>query len=221
LKPDVKVVAELWTKFQAGEYSAEISNLLAKKPDVLHSSFWGGGLITFIKQAAPRGLFSQSLVLLSTGEQVLQNVGKAIPDGVVAAPRATGGYFAHPTTAMEKEFVKAIYKKNKRYPDYPAYRTYQAWSGLKGAYEKAIAQTGRWPSTEEVIKAFESLVWETPSGTITMRADHQAVHGGMVGLTKYSEKYGFAILEKLVRHKAADINPPLGTKTMDWVRSVK
>ena len=221
LKPDVKVVAELWTKFQAGEYSAEISNLLAKKPDVVHSSFWGGGLITFIKQAAPRGLFSQSLVLLSTGEQVLQNVGKAIPDGVVAAPRATGGYFAHPTTAMEKEFVKAIYKKNKRYPDYPAYRTYQAWSGLKGAYEKAIAQTGRWPSTEEVIKAFESLVWETPSGTITMRADHQAVHGGMVGLTKYSEKYGFAILEKLVRHKAADINPPLGTKTMDWVRSVK
>ena len=217
LKPDVKVVAELWTKFQAGEYSAEISNLLAKKPDVVHSSFWGGGLITFIKQAAPRGLFSQSLVLLSTGEQVLQNVGKAIPDGVVAAPRATGGYFAHPTTAMEKEFVKAIYKKNKRYPDYPAYRTYQAWSGLKGAYEKAIAQTGRWPSTEEVIKAFESLVWETP----TMRADHQAVHGGMVGLTKYSEKYGFAILEKLVRHKAADINPPLGTKTMDWVRSVK
>ncbi len=221
LKPDVKVVAELWTKFQAGEYSAEISNLLAKKPDVVHSSFWGGGLITFIKQAAPRGLFSQSLVLLSTGEQVLQNVGKAIPDGVVAAPRATGGYFAHPTSTMEKEFVKAIYKKNKRYPDYPAYRTYQAWSGLKGAYEKAIAQTGRWPSTEEVIKAFESLVWETPSGTITMRADHQAVHGGMVGLTKYSEKYGFAILEKLVRHKAADINPPLGTKTMDWVRSVK
>ena len=32
LKPDVKVVAELWTKFQAGEYSAEISRLLAARP---------------------------------------------------------------------------------------------------------------------------------------------------------------------------------------------
>ena len=31
LKPDVKVVATLWTKFQAGEYSAEISRLLAAK----------------------------------------------------------------------------------------------------------------------------------------------------------------------------------------------
>ena len=75
LKPDVKVVAELWTKFQAGEYSAEISKLLATKPDVVHSSFWGGGLITFVKQAAPRGLFDQSLVALATGEQVLQTVG--------------------------------------------------------------------------------------------------------------------------------------------------
>jgi len=34
LKPDVEVVAELWTKFQAGEYSAEISRLLAAKPDL-------------------------------------------------------------------------------------------------------------------------------------------------------------------------------------------
>ena len=221
LKPDVKVVATLWTKFQAGEYSAEISRMLAAKPDVIHSSFWGGGLITFIKQAAPRGLFERSLVVLSTGEQVLQNVGKTIPDGVVAAPRATGGYFVTASTPMEREFVEGVYKHNKRYPDYPAYRTYQAWSGLKGAYEKAIEQTGRWPSTEEVIKAFEGLTWKTPSGTITMRADHQAVHGGMIGVTKYSKKYGFATLDEVQLLRAEDITPPLGVKTMDWVRSIK
>jgi branched-chain amino acid transport system substrate-binding protein len=221
LKPDIKVVAELWTKFQAGEYSAEISRLLAEKPDVVHSSFWGGGLITFVKQAGPRGLFDQSLVVLSTGEQVLQNVGKSMPDGVVAAPRATGGYFAHASTQMEKDFVAGVYAHNKRYPDYPAYRTYQAWSGLRGAYEKAIKDTGRWPTTLEVIKAFETLSWDTPSGKITMRSDHQAVHGGMVGVTKYSEKYGFSILENIKRQSAEAITPPLGTPTMDWVKSIK
>jgi branched-chain amino acid transport system substrate-binding protein len=215
------VVTALWTKFQAGEYSAEISRLLAAKPDVIHSSFWGGGLITFVKQAAPRGLFEQSLVVLSTGEQVLQNVGKTMPDGVIAAPRATGGYFINATSPMQKEFVAGVYKHNKRYPDYPAYRTYQAWSGLKGAYEKAIDQKGRWPTTEEVIKAFEGLTWKTPSGTITMRSDHQAVHGGMVGVTKYSEKYGFAILDQIKFLGSEDITPPLGMKTMDWVRSIK
>ena len=221
LKPDVKVVTALWTKFQAGEYSAEISRLLAAKPDVIHSSFWGGGLITFVKQAAPRGLFDQSLVVLSTGEQVLQNVGRTMPDGVVAAPRATGGYFVNASSAMDKEFVAGVYKHNKRYPDYPAYRTYMAWSGLKGAYEKAIQQKGSWPTTEEVITAFEGLTWKTPGGTVTMRSDHQAVHGGMVGVTKYSKKYGFAILDQIKELRPEDITPPLGMKTMDWVRSIK
>ena len=54
-----------------------------------------------------------------------------------------------------------------------------------------------------------------------MRPDHQAVHGGLVGMTKFSKKYGFAILENIVHHKAEDINPPLGTKTLDWVRGIK
>lgn len=49
----------------------------------------GGGPITFIKQATPRGLFDHSLVLCSTGEQVPRNVGKSMPDGVVAAPRVS------------------------------------------------------------------------------------------------------------------------------------
>ena len=227
LKPDVKVVGELWTKFQAGEYSAEISKLLRLKPDVIHSSFWGGGLITFVKQAAPRGLFKQSLVALATGEQVLQNVGKSLPDGVIAAPRATGGYWATASTPMEKEFVAGVYKHNKRYPDYPAYRTHQAWGGLKGAYEKAIAQNtnfanpkGVWPTTEEVIAAFEGLIWDSPGGKIEMRSDHQAIHAGKIGVTKYSEKYGFSLLDQIKELEVFDINPPLGVKTMDWVAGI-
>ena len=221
LKPDVKVVGELWTKFQAGEYSAEISKLLRLKPDVIHSSFWGGGLITFVKQAAPRGLFKQSLVALATGEQVLQNVGKSLPDGVIAAPRATGGYWATASTPYQKEFVAGVYKHNKRYPDYPAYRTHQAWGGLKAAYEKAIATKGAWPTTLEVIAAFEGLTWDSPGGKITMRSDHQAIHGGMIGVTKYSEKYGFSILDQVKMLKPSEITPPLGVKTMDWVSNIK
>ncbi|MDP3768195.1 MAG: ABC transporter substrate-binding protein, partial [Dehalococcoidia bacterium] len=224
LKPDVKVAGELWTKIQAGEYSAEISRLLAMKPDVIHSSFWGGGLITFVNQAGPRGLFKQSQVFFSTGEQVLQDVKTAMPDGVIVAPRTTGAYFLDPdpaTNALQKEFVEGHHKKFGRYPDYPAYRTYQAWSGLKAAYEKAIKQANRWPTTDEVAKAFVGLTWQTPSGSIAMRSDHQAVHGGMIGVTKMSPKHGFAIMDRVVHHRAEDVTPPLGTKTMDWVGSLK
>ncbi|MBU1209153.1 MAG: ABC transporter substrate-binding protein [Proteobacteria bacterium] len=225
LKPGVQVKAELWTKFQAGEYSAEISKLLAARADVVHSSFWAGGLVTFIKQANARGLMKQNSVALSTGAQVLQFVGKDMPDGIIVCPRATGAYFLDPDPAkdpMQKEFVDGYRPKVGRYPDYVSYRAYQAAAGMKVAYEKAIAQAGRWPTTEEVIKALEGLTWKAPGGDIHMRAeDHQAIHDGLVGITKMSKKHGFALMEKRDRFAGEQIMPPAGMKTPDWVKTLK
>jgi branched-chain amino acid transport system substrate-binding protein len=225
LKPDVKVVAELWTKLQAGEYSAEISKLLAVKPEVIHSTFWAGGLITFVKQAAPRGLFKESLVFFSVAEQSLQDLKQEMPDGVIVAPRATPVYFLRPdpeTAPLQKEFVDGMKSRFGRYPDYPTYRTYQALAGLKAAYEKAIeAAGGRWPKTDDVVKAFEGLTWQVPFGTVTMRSDHQAVHGGIVGLSRFSPQFGFATIERIAEFQAADLMPPVGVKTPDWVKTLK
>jgi branched-chain amino acid transport system substrate-binding protein len=225
LKPDVQVAAELWTKLQAGEYSAEISKLLAVKADVVHSTFWGGGLITFVKQAAPRGLFKESLVFFSVAEQSLQDLKREMPDGVIVAPRATPVNFLRPdpeTHPLQKEFVEGMKARYGRYPDYPAYRTYQALAGLKAAYEKAIDQGGgRWPKTDDVVKAFEDLTWQVPFGTVTMRADHQAVHGGIIGISKFSPEFGFAIMDRVAEFQAAEIMPPLGMKTPEWLKTLR
>ena len=225
LKPDVKVSAELWTKIQAGEYSAEISRLLAAKPDVVHTTFWAAGLITFVKQAGPRGLFKDSLVVSSVGEQSLQDLKKEMPDGVIVAPRATAGYFLHPDpdkNPLQKEFVDGIKARFGRYPEYAYHRTYQAMAGFKAAYEKAIDQAGgKWPTNEQLIVAFEGLTWQSPYGSVTMRADHQAVHGGLVGMTKMNPKFGFPTLEKVEVVKAEDIMPPVGVKSPDWIKTLK
>jgi branched-chain amino acid transport system substrate-binding protein len=224
-KPDVQVVAELWTKIQAGEYSAEISKLLAVKPEVIHSTFWAGGLITFVKQAAPRGLFKDSLVFFSVAEQSLQDLKQEMPDGVIVAPRATPVNFLRPTpetNALQKEFVDGIKARFGRYPDYPTYRTYQALAGMKAAYEKAIDQGGgRWPKTDDVVKAFEGLTWQVPFGAVTMRSDHQAVHGGIVGLSKFSPEFGFAIMDRISEFQAEELMPPVGMKTPDWLKTLK
>ncbi len=224
LKPDVKVAAELWTKIQAGEYSAEISKLLVAKPDVVHSTFWSAGLITFVKQAAPRGLFKDSLVALSVAEQSLQELKREMPDGVIVAPRATPGYFLHPDpdkNPLQKEFVEGIKARYGRYPDYAYHRTYQALAGLKAAYEKAVDQGGgRWPNSDALIKAFEGLTWQTPYGPITMRADHQAVHGGIVGLTKFNPKHGFPTIERMASFRAEEIMPPVGAKSPEWIATL-
>ena len=224
LKPDVHIVGEVWTKIQAGEYSAEISKLLSLKPEVVHSTFWGGGLVTFVKQAAARELFKNSLVILPVLEQSFQDLKNETPEGVIALPRATAGYFLYPdpqSHPLQKEFVEAYKARFGRYPDYPAYRTYQAFAGLKAAYEKAMNQVGRWPKTEEVMKAFEDLTWQTPIGPVTMRADHQAVHAGIVGLSKMSPQFGFAIMAQLKEMSVDQIMPPVGIKSADWLKTLK
>lgn len=224
LKPDVKVVGEVWTKIQAGEYSAEISKLLALRPEVVHSTFWGGGLVTFVKQASARELFKNSLVILPVLEQSFQDLKNETPEGVIALPRATSGYFLHPdpqSNPLQKEFVEAYKARFGRYPDYPSYRTYQAFAGLKAAYEKAIEQVGRWPKTAEVMKAFEDLTWQTPIGPITMRADHQAVHAGIIGLSKLSPQLGFAVMAQLKEMSVEQIMPPVGVKSVDWLKTLK
>ena len=224
LKPDVKVVGELWTKIQAGEYSAEISKLLALKPDVVHSTFWGGGLITFVKQAAARGLFQNSQVIFPVVEQSFQDLKDEMPVGVISLPRATAGYFLYPepqSNPLQKEFVEGMKARYGRYPDYPAYRTYQAFTGLRAAYEKAVDQLGRWPKAEEVAKALEGLTWQTPTGPVTMRSDHQAVHAGIVGLSKFSQEYSFAVMDRIMEMPAEQIMPPVGVQAPDWLKTLK
>ena len=49
MKPDVKVVAELFPKFGATDFSSEISRLQALAPDVILSTSWGGELDTLIR----------------------------------------------------------------------------------------------------------------------------------------------------------------------------
>jgi branched-chain amino acid transport system substrate-binding protein len=225
MKPDVEVKAELWTKFQSQENSAEISKLLSTKADVIHSSFWSAGLISFLRQAVPRGLFKQSLVVLPCGQQLDQHVKKDMPDGVVTCPRATACYFLDPDpegNPMQQEFLEGFRKQSGGLnPCHGSYRIYYALSGMKAAYEKAIAQTGRWPTTEEVVKAFKGLTWKVPGDRVHMREDNQAIHDGVVGITKYSEQYGMAIMEKRERFPGNTIMPPIGMKTADWIKTLK
>ncbi len=223
LKPDVQVMAELWPKLLAGEYSAEISRLLAAKPDVIHSSFWNGDIIGLVKQGAPRGLFSQSLVVLTAGEHMLQDVGKDMPEGVIIGARGDHWFMHNPTDPLHKEFVEGYRGKYGRYPIYPSYHMYQAVAGVKAAYEKAMKDAGgAWPSQEQVIKAFEGVEYRVPPGrTMTIRGDHNGIEPAIMGVTKHVPQYPFAILDRMTVFPVAEVNPPLGVKTNDWIEGWK
>ena len=220
LKPDVKVVGELWVKFLATDYSAEISKLQAAKPDVIHTVNWGAGLTALIKHGKTRGLFENSTVMITTG---LLPQAEMLPKGVAFSGR--GYHLQWPDPGQHKgnaDFINSYKAKFGKLPSYQGHFMAQAVLGLKTAIEKAInINGGEWPEEEQVIAAFENLGYDTPRGPVFIRSDHQAVHDSVWGLTtgKNDPVYGYPKLEKLRVFPAADINPPLGVKSVDWINS--
>jgi len=220
LKPDVQVVGELWPKFLATEYSSEISRLLALKPDVIHTVNWGAGLTSFINQAETRGLFEQSLVLMTTG---LVQQAEILPKGVAFSGRGYHLQYPEPDKyAPNRDYLTSYKAKFNSLPDYTGHFMAQAFYGLKAAIEKAIKpKNGGWPSNEEIGAAMEGLEFDTPRGKVLVRKDHEGIHEAMWGLTsgQKNAEFGYALLDNFRVYPAADVIPPERHKTIEWIES--
>lgn len=224
LKPDVKITAELFPKFGATDYSTEISRLQALRPEVILSTAWGGDLDTFVRQAAQRGLFRQSLFVLPLAESSLERLGTTLPDGVIVGARGDH-YFLHPenlNNAKLNGFVKKFRDKTGNYPIYSVYHMIQGIDGLVAAYQKAIkANKGQWPSTEQVADAMHGLEFKGLTNSVKLREDGQGLEDQLLGITKKTAGYNFPTLEKIAIYPADIITTPVGQKSPVWVKTVK
>ena len=224
LKPDVQVVAELFPKFGSADFSSEISRLQALNPDVILSTSWGGELDTLIRQASQRGLIRTSTWVLPLAESSLERVGKALPDGVIVGMRGDH-YFLHPEykdEAKHKAFVDKFRAKTGQYPIYSAYHAVAAIQAVSDAYTAAIkSNSGNWPSTEQVADAMRSLKFRGLTRPVTMREDGQGLEDQMLGVTKNTAAFPFAVLEGLTIYPGDMVQNPLGTKSPEWVKTLK
>jgi branched-chain amino acid transport system substrate-binding protein len=224
LKPDVKIVAELFPKFGATDYSTEISRLQALRPDVILSTSWGGDLDTFVRQASQRGLMKSSLLVLPLAESSLERLGTALPDGVIVGARGDH-YFLHPQYKDEpklKNFTKKFQEKTGAYPIYPVFHMVQALDGLVAGYQKAIkVNKGQWPSTEQVADAMRGLEFRGLTGTVKIREEGQGLEDQLLGVTRKVAGYNFPVLEKIMIYPADLISTPVGQKSPEWVKTIK
>jgi branched-chain amino acid transport system substrate-binding protein len=224
LKPDVKVVGEFFPKFGAPDFSTEVSRLSALKPDLILSTSWGGDLDTFVRQAAQRGLFKNSLFVLPLAESSLERLGSSLPEGVIVGARGDH-YFLHPETKDNpdhKAFVEKFKAKTGSYPIYSVYHMVQALNGLKAGYEKAIkAKGGKWPEPEEVAAAMHGLEFKGFGRPITIRSDGQGLEAQLLGVTKKSSKYPFVVMDQMMIVPAEIATAPVGEKSPAWVKTVK
>jgi branched-chain amino acid transport system substrate-binding protein len=224
IKPDIKIVAELFPKFGAADFSTEVTRLQALKPDVILSTSWGGDLDTFIRQGGQRGLFKSSLLIAPLLESSLERLGTAVPDGVIAGARGDH-YFLHPLykdDAKHKAFVEKFRARTKSYPIYPVYHMVQALEGLAAGIDKAVkANQGKWPTTDQLAAAMHSLEFRGLTGTVKMREDGQGLEDQLLGVTKKVPEYPFPILTNMMLVPAEIATTPVGLKSPDWVKTLK
>lgn len=209
------IVTEQFPKVFAGQYGAEVSALLTSTPTAVHTSFWGGDLEAFVLQAAPRGLFARSDVLMTCGEALFPRLADQIPEGAIIGARGPYSVFA-PENDLSTWFNAAYEEKFGQKPTYPAWKMAQAIFGLKAAWEKAGAEA----APADVAAAFENLEFESPAGTVKMAIGngHQAIQGIAYGRYKKTED-GQPGVEDVISYAAECVNPPAGMKSTEWIEA--
>jgi len=221
LYPDAKPGEDQLPKFGAGQYGTEISALMAKPADLVHSSLWGGDLQAFIMQSAPRGLFKRSQVVLSAGDHVLPSLGEKVPDGTILGARGAYGLMA-PKSSLNDWWWESYSKANNVYPVQAPYRMAQALLGLKLAVEKAMAANGgKKPTSEQIAAALKNSEWDSPAGKIRMvlGGGNQAIQETAIGRTRWDASKKMVMIEDIQRFPAECVNPPANMKSDDWLKA--
>lgn len=224
MKPDVKLVAEMYPKFGASDFSSEVSRLQALAPDVILTTSWGGDLDTLVRQAAQRGLIKTSTWVMPLAESSLERLGKTLPDGVIVGMRGDH-YFLHPEhkdDPRHKAFVEKFRAKTGQYPIYPVYHAAAAFQAVVDGYAAAIkANGGKWPSTELLAETMHTLKFRGFTRAVKMREDGQGLADQMLGVTRMTAAYPFPVIEGLTIYPAEIVQNPVGTQSPEWVKTLK
>lgn len=221
LKPDVRVVAELFPRFNSTDFSTEITRLLALRPDVILCTSWGGELDTFIRQASERRLFERSTLVLPLAESSLERVGRSLPAGHIIGSRGDH-WFQHPAPADRARldrFVNNYRTRFNTYPIYPVYHMAQALSALQAAYAKAMAANGgNWPNETQLAAAFPGLEFDSPTARMSIREDGQGLEPQLIGTSRHTDALPFATLGDMVLFPAELVTAPVGQNSVEWLR---
>ncbi len=193
LVPDAEILYEAWPKLGEKDFTSFITAIMAKKPDAVHGSLFGGDLVSFTKQALPYGFFQKIPFVALYDLSVLLALGNDAPEGTLAFGR--GCFFMDPNPKM-MEFVEKYKKANKgAYPDSWAVMAYETLYLYKAAAEQAKSV-----ESEPIIKALEGMKFDMLRGPYTIRPlDHMGTVPCYQGVIAKSPDYPFKIWKDLSR----------------------
>ena len=229
LIPGTQVVYEGWPKLGTTDFTSHITNTIAKKPDLLVSSVWGGDYIAMYKQGLRYDLFKKMKFATTLALGVAPHaIGKDHPQGIIAGCHANY-YFTNPPGNRWPEnttFVKKYYDRWKEYPNFQSEGAYVAMHMFKLAVERANKLTGGWPDDDAIIGQLEGLSFSGPAGYIHIRPDnHQGYKDAVTGFSINSPDYDFQIPDpkRIITIPIRNITAPPGwprgepTSAYTWI----
>lgn len=195
LRPDIEIVDQQWPKLGEADYTPFINAQMAKKPDAVFTSLWGGHFVTFAKQAKPLRYFeSVNFNVLAAGEagaiETAKAMGDDYPFGVTANAYDAFNWDAGPPAHKEYIARLKVYMKE----DNPSSWPITGYIGMQVLTE-AIRKAGSTDS-DKVAAAMKDLTVDTPIGKQTIRAkDQQANRAQFWGKMGKDPKYAFAVMQ--------------------------
>jgi len=154
-----KVVNEVYTKLGQLDYSAELAEIRAAKPDVLYAFLPGGMGTNFIKQFVAAGLNKQTRLLLP-GFGADQDIIRGVGDAMLGL-QDTAHWAMNLDNAANKRFVAEFEKEYKRLPTGYAAQAYDTALLIDSAV-KAVG--GKIEDKDAVMKAVKAAKFESVRG---------------------------------------------------------
>jgi branched-chain amino acid transport system substrate-binding protein len=197
LRPDISIVDQQWPKLGEQEYTPFINAQMGRKPDAIFSSLWGGGFVTYAKQAKPVGLFDAvKYNFVAAGEagsvESAKAMGQDYPFGIWGNSYDVFNWEAG--SKAHKDYIARIkaYTKEEVPSSWPLVG-YMAMQALVAGIEKAKST-----NSDKVAAALKGVSWDSPLGKQTLRAkDHNANRGQFWGKMQKDPKHPFATMTQI------------------------
>jgi branched-chain amino acid transport system substrate-binding protein len=193
VRPDIEIADQQWPRLGEADYNPFINAQMAKKPDAVFSSLWGGHFVTFAKQAKALNYFqSFGFNFLGAGEagaiETTKAMGDDYPFGVWANAYDAFNWDGPPA---HKEYITRLRAYTRE--EHPSSWPITGYMGMQ-ILTAAIVKAGSTDS-EKVAKAMLGITVDTPIGPQTIRAkDHQANRGQFWGKMTKDPRYPFAVM---------------------------
>ncbi len=155
-----KVVAEVYTQLGQLDYSAELAQLRAARPDALYTFLPGGMGINFIKQFVAAGL-SKDIPLIVPGFGSDQDIIRPVGEAMLGL-FDTAHWAIDLDNPANKKFVAAFEKEYKRLPSVFAAQGYDTALLIDAAVRQV---KGRVEDVEAVRKALRTAKFESVRGS--------------------------------------------------------